>query len=41
VAWKARRLQRDLAALTALGTRAHQLQADIATTQQRLADLSG
>lgn len=41
VAWKARRLQRDLAALTALGERAEQLQAQVAALQQRLARLRG
>jgi hypothetical protein len=36
VAWKARRLQRDLGALIALGARARELQADVAAVQQRL-----
>jgi hypothetical protein len=41
VTWKARRLQRDLGALVALGGRAQQLQAEVAAIQQRLERLSG
>jgi hypothetical protein len=39
LAWKARRLQRDLAGLADLGRRAEDLNAQAATLQQRLAGL--
>ena len=40
LAWKARRLQADLAAFTELGARAQRLQVEVAATQARAARLN-